>query len=127
MLISNLDYLVKDVCNQKVSNSLWLAQQRLDYNTGGITARKDKLYRAYAYLQAVSNSSEISSSQTAKLLRTFEIPRFIIKNEERTRRTARGDRPKTGRGHNPDDLLSYRKQIDDKLLRTGIDILLRNS
>lgn len=71
-------------------------------------------------MNAVSNSSEISSSQTAKLLRTFEIPRFIIKNEERTKRTHRGDRPKTGRGHNPDDLLSYRKQIDDKLLKTGI-------
>jgi len=99
------------------------AQQRLDYNTGGMSARKDKLYRAYAYLQAVSNSSEISSSQTAKLLRMCEIPRFIIKNEERTKRTHRdrGDRPKTGRGNHPDDLLSYRNKVDDKLLRTEED------
>lgn len=123
MLILNLDYLVLFLFELKNLIPLKIAQQRLDYNTGGMSARRDKLYKAYAYLQAVSNNStaEISSSQTAKLLRMCEIPRFIIKNEERTKRTHRGDRPKTGRSHHPDEMLSYRNKVDDKLLRTEED------
>jgi len=92
-----------------------LAQQRLNHNTSLNGAKKDKLYRAYAYLQAAVNANhEIGSSQTSKLLKIFEIPRFHLKNEERTRRTAR--RQKTGiiKEKELQEKLEYNRQIDEK-------------
>lgn len=94
------NYLVSFLFFEKQKESYPLvAQQRLEYSSSPASARRDRnrVHRAYAYLQAANNISEGLSNQESKLLKNFEIPRFLLRSGDRSDRSyqisSRGETP----------------------------------